>query len=336
MKLEILQVPDCPNVPVLEERIRQATAGQELDVEITHRVIDDPATASAAGMTGSPTLLIDGHDPFATPGQVSSVSCRLYQCENGGINGAPSVAALRAALGLEPTAGAAPHAAADCCTPSGNSTSAAGLDAWRSAARPADAAEQAVHRAILRAYAAHGRAPTAANLTAVAAEFDRTAEQILIRLHDCDVIRLDPAGNITSAYPFSTSATAHSVRIADGATVYAMCAVDALGIPAMLDTDAVIESADPSTGEPIIVTIHDRIATAVPVTAVVFIGALAAHGPSAESCCDYLNFFTDRDSAQTWANAHPHIGGTIADLPAARELGERIFGSQLPSRGSAG
>ncbi|WP_253847339.1 alkylmercury lyase [Mycobacterium gordonae] len=85
MRLEILQVRDCPNVPVLEERIRQATADQELDDEITHRVIDDPATASAAGMTGSPTLLVDGHDPFAAPGHLPSVSCRLYESENGGM-----------------------------------------------------------------------------------------------------------------------------------------------------------------------------------------------------------------------------------------------------------
>ncbi|MBV6761441.1 MULTISPECIES: hypothetical protein [Rhodococcus] len=81
----------------------------------------------------------------------------------------------------------------------------------------ADPAEQAVHHAILRAFAAHGRAPTAADLTAVAAEFDRSAEHVLARLHDSDVIRLDPSGNIASAYP--TSATPHRVRIDNGATM---------------------------------------------------------------------------------------------------------------------
>ena len=29
-------------------------------------------------MTGSPTLLVDGADPFARPGQPPSISCRLY------------------------------------------------------------------------------------------------------------------------------------------------------------------------------------------------------------------------------------------------------------------
>jgi hypothetical protein len=53
----------------------------------------------------------------------------------------------------------------------------------------------------------------------------------------------------------SASPTAHTVQIANRAKVYAKCAIDALGIPAMLDTDVVIESLDPSTSEPITVTV---------------------------------------------------------------------------------
>ncbi|MFD4181437.1 alkylmercury lyase [Rhodococcus sp. NPDC058514] len=102
MKLEILQVPDCPNVTLLEQRLAQAVAGEQIDMTITHRVLVDPAAATAAGMTGSPTLLVDGEDPFADPGLVPSVSCRLYPAEGGGLDGAPSVPALRAALHLDP------------------------------------------------------------------------------------------------------------------------------------------------------------------------------------------------------------------------------------------
>ncbi|HWM96318.1 MAG TPA: hypothetical protein VNO54_04605 [Streptosporangiaceae bacterium] len=51
-------------------------------------------------MTGSPTLLADGADPFAGPGQIPSVSCRLYPGEHGRLVPAPSAAQLRAALGL--------------------------------------------------------------------------------------------------------------------------------------------------------------------------------------------------------------------------------------------
>ena len=40
----------------------------------------------------------DGDDPFAEPGLMPSVSCRLYPADGGGVDRAPSVAAIRAAL----------------------------------------------------------------------------------------------------------------------------------------------------------------------------------------------------------------------------------------------
>lgn len=49
-------------------------------------------------MTGSPTLLIDGTDPFAVPGQAPGLSCRLYRDETGRLVRAPSVEDLRRAL----------------------------------------------------------------------------------------------------------------------------------------------------------------------------------------------------------------------------------------------
>ncbi|HEY5855981.1 MAG TPA: alkylmercury lyase [Aldersonia sp.] len=104
MKLEILQVTECPNAGVIAQRVRQAIADTPVGIAIAHRVIDDADTAADAGMTGSPTLLVDGRDPFPAPALVPSVSCRLYRTEDGGVDGAPTVAAIRAALGIATTA----------------------------------------------------------------------------------------------------------------------------------------------------------------------------------------------------------------------------------------
>ncbi len=52
----------------------------------------------AGGMHGSPTLLVNGADPFATPDQPPSLSCRLYRDASGRTGPAPSVQALRQAL----------------------------------------------------------------------------------------------------------------------------------------------------------------------------------------------------------------------------------------------
>jgi hypothetical protein len=99
VRLHILSVPDCPNVAPLQQRLAETLAGRD-DVTVTTEVIDSLGGAARAGMSGSPTLLIDGVDPFARPGQVPSVSCRLYRDETGALTGAPSVAQLRAALDL--------------------------------------------------------------------------------------------------------------------------------------------------------------------------------------------------------------------------------------------
>jgi len=333
MKLEILQVPECPNVALLERRIAEAVAGEQIDVTIIHRVLDDQAGATEAGMTGSPTLLLDGHDPFAEPDSAPSVSCRLYRSGDGAIDGAPSGAALRAALNLAPvtTSIEVPAGPADCCAPApGDGSPVAALGAWRGTAQPADHAEKAIHHAILRAFATHGGPPPNAELEAVAAEFDSSAPQLLERLHASAVIRLDASGRIDSVYPFSATPTPHRVQIADGARVYAMCAIDALGMSAMLGgVEVVIDSADASTGEHITVTVRGDDATVDPASTVVFIGAQAAQGPSADTCCNYLNFFTDRPAADAWATANPHIGGVVVDLDEAIRCGVAIFGALL-------
>jgi hypothetical protein len=97
MELTVLTVPGCPNGTLLEHRLTEALAGR-MGVTVVRQVIDDPVSAARSGMHGSPTLLVDGVDPFAGPGTAASVSCRLYRGADGLIDGAPPVEALRRAL----------------------------------------------------------------------------------------------------------------------------------------------------------------------------------------------------------------------------------------------
>jgi hypothetical protein len=147
MKLEVLHVPDCPNLPPMLERLAEVTS-----LPVMTRVIDTDADAVRFGMAGSPTLLIDGVDPFTAAGQCEcGVSCRLYRDERGRMIPAPSVEQLRDAL----TAASRPVAPGEV------------LSAWRTRALPLDPVEKAAHQAILRAFAATGRAPAVADLDAV-------------------------------------------------------------------------------------------------------------------------------------------------------------------------
>jgi predicted DsbA family dithiol-disulfide isomerase len=96
--VQILHVPDCPHVDLLSRRLETVLVGRA-DVSVEDRVIQDEAEAAARGMAGSPTLLIDGVDPFAADGRPPALTCRLYTDETGRVSGAPSVTQLRAALG---------------------------------------------------------------------------------------------------------------------------------------------------------------------------------------------------------------------------------------------
>jgi hypothetical protein len=97
MELTLLTVPACPNAAVFEERLAAALVGHP-DTVVRRREVTDEREAAEAGMHGSPTLLVDGVDPFAAPGQPTSLSCRLYRDVTGRADGAPPVDALRRVL----------------------------------------------------------------------------------------------------------------------------------------------------------------------------------------------------------------------------------------------
>ncbi len=309
VKVEVLHVPDCPNLAPMVERLRQVT-----DLPVTTRQIRTDAEAAAAGMTGSPTLLINGADPFRTSsGCDCAVACRIYRDEHGQAVPVPSIAQLRDAL---TAAGAAPDAGDE-------------LVAWRIRALPLDATERAVHQAILRSFAATGHAPAPSDLAPVTATSGRTTGEVLAALHTLDAIRLTPDGQIAVAYPFSAQPTRHRVQIGGRVEAYAMCGIDALGVSVMLGEDTRISSVDVTSGAPITVTTTAGRTIWDPAGTAVFIGADAGGGPSADCCCRYLDFFADEAAAVAWAGAHPHIPGQILTQAEAEALGSRLFAPLL-------
>jgi hypothetical protein len=95
-RIRLLHVPGCPGAELLLRRI--ADLPGFVDLQVDQEVVTDEAAAAATGMTGSPTLLIDGADPFPIPNAVPSLSCRLYRDEHDRLGVAPSATRLRRAL----------------------------------------------------------------------------------------------------------------------------------------------------------------------------------------------------------------------------------------------
>jgi hypothetical protein len=89
MAITVLHVPDCPNHRLLRARLAEALDRLGRPVPVDERAVVTAEDAAASGFAGSPTLLVDGRDPFPTSGPGGLV-CRLYPTPSGP-QGAPTV-----------------------------------------------------------------------------------------------------------------------------------------------------------------------------------------------------------------------------------------------------
>ena len=98
MDIELLYVPGCPHRSIARDHLDLALSSMRLSAVIREREVRSSDEATRLGMRGSPTILIDGMDPFADPREPAGLSCWLYRGE-AGLSGAPAVSQLVDALG---------------------------------------------------------------------------------------------------------------------------------------------------------------------------------------------------------------------------------------------
>ena len=85
----------CPNWELADQRLRALQ--DELDLTIAYHRVETAAEAERVGFHGSPTLLIDDIDPFASDDDPAGLACRVYDTPDGP-QGAPTIVQLRQAL----------------------------------------------------------------------------------------------------------------------------------------------------------------------------------------------------------------------------------------------
>jgi hypothetical protein len=136
-------------------------------------------------------------------------------------------------------------------------------------------------------------------------------------------------GQVMLAYPFSGTPTAFRVVLPDGRERYAVCAIDALGVPAMLGHPVTIRSHCYHCREPIEIHVR-RDGPIGGAEIMVWVGERGdIRQKACTSICRTLNFFRSEEHLRLWCAAHPDIPGAAALLEEAFKVGARIFGELL-------
>ncbi|MFJ3142732.1 thioredoxin family protein [Streptomyces halstedii] len=98
MDIELLYFAGCPNWTVAQEHLIAALAAAgRSDVDVKLRAVETDEEAQAVRFPGSPTIHIDGQDPFPAASNSYGLTCRVYSTP-GGLAGVPTVDQLVQAL----------------------------------------------------------------------------------------------------------------------------------------------------------------------------------------------------------------------------------------------
>lgn len=189
-----------------------------------------------------------------------------------------------------------------------------------------------LHQQILRHFAATGRAPAMTEMQAMLGGASRQSVEECLKLLDQEgAIYRDPQSKeLRAAYPFSPLPTQHRVKFANGVEVYAMCAIDALGTPFMLETDATISSECHHCHAPIEVEVQKgKVSQAHSQHLVVWYSTNDTCCASAVDQCPHINFFCSQNYLEQWRQQHPEQKGHLLTLAEALDRSQQIFGSLL-------
>jgi len=85
----------CPNWEVTDRRLRSLE--HEFGFTLAYEQVESHEEAERLGFAGSPTVVVDGADPFPTGDEPTGLACRMYATPDGP-QGSPSLAQLRDVL----------------------------------------------------------------------------------------------------------------------------------------------------------------------------------------------------------------------------------------------
>jgi Alkylmercury lyase len=127
------------------------------------------------------------------------------------------------------------------------------------------------------------------------------------------------------------SADRASGALASGIEVFAMCAIDALGIAFMLDQPTTVHSSDPQTGDPFAVTVDPADESEwTPAGAGVVLASTGA-GDSASCICPNTNFAASLEARRALVDQSPGVAGHVLSMADAIATCRDTFAEPLAS-----
>lgn len=97
MQVEIRYFDGCPHWESARTLVEEVASTIDLDIDLRLTPVTDPETSERLTFRGSPTILIDGVDPWDDPLAPVGLSCRVYRSGDG-YGGTPPIDELRSAL----------------------------------------------------------------------------------------------------------------------------------------------------------------------------------------------------------------------------------------------
>ena len=156
-----------------------------------------------------------------------------------------------------------------------------------------------LHQAILHSLATRGVPPTFEEMTELVGK--EQLASALQTLGKQDLIVLNAAGtDVVGAYPVTTEVTPHRLDI-NSHSIYAMCALDAVSVAPLFDTEVRIASLCHVSGDPIQIHMRSRdVIEANPPNIMIGIRWQMPSGSAAHSMCTEMVFLKDENTAKQW------------------------------------
>ena len=156
---------------------------------------------------------------------------------------------------------------------------------------------------IFRFILKHGKYPTIEQLRL---SLKRSSdEEIIYALDELEkkgdfLLRKRGTQEIVSIYPLSLKPTEHQILLEDGTKLFAMCAVDALGMPIMFNKNVrVISRCEECKSEIVLEIRNEHIIFMSHPNATICSPKRQVY-PTAETCCPFVNFFCSKKHANEW------------------------------------